>query len=76
MYKAILRVEGWVPWEANCEMEVSMWGALTISRCGKVKGPELSCDTVTAKASAHLGRLWSWDGTGVVLTWGKGTRPL
>lgn len=62
MHQATLCVEGWVSWEANCAMEISMWGALWIGSCGKVKGPEIGCDTVTRKASVHLGRLRSWDG--------------
>ena len=59
----LLCVEGRVPQEADSVTEISMLGALKINSCGRVKGPELGCETVTAKVSAHSGQLWSWEGT-------------
>lgn len=34
-------VGGYVPWEAESEMDICMWGVLGISACRGVKGAEL-----------------------------------
>lgn len=51
----LLCVEGRVPQEADSVTEISMLGALKINSCGRVKGPELGCETVQQRSQPIQG---------------------